>query len=66
LLFFGQPAGVLPGGLHCVRGYEDVLEGQRRQQRLEVGDLAGFAGLGDLVLADHRPGLQFTGVQQGR
>ncbi len=43
-------------GLHRVRGDDHVLQGQRFQQRPEVGDLVGLAGLGDLVLADHQPG----------
>src|SRR2546425_1119316 len=35
VLVLGDPAGVLPGGLHGIRCDDDTLQGQRLQQRLE-------------------------------
>ena len=47
---------VVPGRLHRVRCDQDPVEGQRLQQRPEVGDLVRLPGLGDLVLADDQAG----------
>jgi hypothetical protein len=64
VLVLHSPAGVLAGGLHRVGGDHRIAEGQRFQQRLEVRDLVGLAGLDDLVLADHQPGAVGDGAQQ--
>jgi len=43
VLRLAQEQGVVPVRLHGVRRYQDIVQGQRRQQRLEVADLVGLA-----------------------
>jgi hypothetical protein len=64
LFDLAQEAGVAPGRLHRIRRDQDAGQRQRLQQRPEVADLAGLAGLGHLVLADHQPGDMGDGAEQ--
>ena len=52
VLDLAQEAGVVPGRLHGVGRDQDIVQGQRLQQRPEVGDLVGLAGFRDPVLGD--------------
>src|SRR5260370_3561765 len=60
VLYSPLEEGVLPGRLHRVRRDQDPVEGQRLQQRPEVGDLVRLPGLRDLVLADDQAGTWVT------
>ena len=64
VLGLAQEQGVVPVRLHGVRRYQDTVQGQGRQQRLEVADLVGLAGLGDLVLGDDQAGDVGDGGEQ--
>jgi len=64
VLGFPQEDRVVAVRLHGVAGDDDIVQRQRGQQRLEVGDLVGLAGLGDLVLGDDDAGDVGDGREQ--